>query len=167
MTRKIPAVIAMVLFFMPRAVPQNLPPCARVPIPCEQLKLREIELQVLTNLEKQNAHAIQLRNPTFFQDVYADDFSGYTWYGLPLNKTKLVQSIQTSGEQFQSVVASDIQVKMFLDSASVLSLRTEHGASAGKEIARQFRVLRVYVYTTRGWRIVSQVETLLPSAMSR
>jgi len=167
MTRKLPALLAMLLFSVPRAVPQNLPPCARVPIPCEQLKLREIELQVLVNLEKQNAHAIQLGNPSFFQDIYADDFSGYTWYGMPLSKIKLIQLIQTSGEKFQNVVASDIQVKMFLDSASVLSLRTEHGASGGKEIARQFRVLRVYIYTGRGWKVVSQVETLLPSTMSR
>ena len=165
MTRKILSLMAAAAFFVPPVFSQA--PCSEVPIPCRQLKLREIELQVLMNLEKQNAHAIQLRNPSFFQDIYADDFSGYTWYGMPLNKSKLVELIQTSSERFQAVVASDIQVKMFLDSASVSSLRTEHGSLGGKELARQFRVLRVYLYTGRGWKIVSQVETLLPSTMNR
>ena len=165
MIRKIAAVIVWAVLLAPPLLPQV--PCSKVPIPCEQLKLRDTELQVLINLEKQNAHAIQLGNPTFFQDVYADDFSGYTWYGMPLNKFKLVQLVQTSNERLQTVVASDIQVKMFLDSASVSSLRTEHGSSRGKEIARQFRVLRVYIYTERGWKIESQIETLLPSTISR
>lgn len=165
MTLKMLALLAAAAFFVPSMPSQE--PCSKVPIPCEQLKLRELELQVLLNLEKQSAHAIQLRNPSFFQDVYADDFSGYTWYGMPLDKSKAVELVQTSNEKFQSVVVSDVQVKMFLDSASVSSLRTEHGTLGGKELARQFRVLRVYLYTGRGWKIVSQVETLLPSTLSR
>lgn len=165
MIRKIAALTAAAVLLAPPLLPQV--PCSKVPIPCEQLKLREIELQVLINLEKQNARAIQLGNPTFFQDVYADDFSGYTWYGMPVDKYKLIRMVQTSEERFHTVLASDIQVKMFLDSASVLSLRTERATSGGKEIARQFRVLRVYIYTGRGWKIESQVETQLPSTISR
>jgi|GEM_PF-2142638 len=170
MTRKITALTIAAMLAAPLLFSQSstqLPPCSRFPIPCEQIKLREIELQVLINLEKQNAHALQLRNSTFFQDVYADDFSGFTWYGMPLDKIKLIQLIQNAEEKYQSVVETDIQVKMFVDSASVLSLRTEQGNVKGKPIARQFRVLRVYVYTSRGWRVVSQVETQLPATINR
>lgn len=165
MIKKLAALVAILILFTPPSFPQI--PCTNVPIPCERLKLREVELQVLINLEKQNAHAIQLNNPSFFQDVYADDFSGFTWYGLAVNKYKLIQLVQTSGEKYQVAIASDIDVKMFLDSASVMSLRTERGSRGDKEFSRQFRVLRVYVYSARGWKIVSQIETQLPATIAR
>jgi hypothetical protein len=143
------------------------PPCTNVPIPCARVKLREVDLQVLVNLEKENARAIQLGNSSFFNDAYADDFTGMTSYGLALTKYKLIQLIQTSNEKYKTVIASDIQVKMFLDSASVLSLRTEHSITNGKAVSRQFRVLRVYVYSSLGWKVVSQLETQLPGSIPR
>jgi Domain of unknown function (DUF4440) len=142
-------------------------PCSQIPMPCERYKLRDVQLQVLQNLERDNARAIQLNNPSFFQSVYADDFSGITWYGMPIDKTKLIQIVQTPDAKYQSVIESNIQVKMFVDSASVLSLRTERGIFRGKPLSRQFRVLRVYVYSERGWKIVSQLETQLPTGLTR
>jgi Domain of unknown function (DUF4440) len=166
MIKKLAALIGAIVFSAPSLISQTVP-CTQVPIPCERLKLREVELQVLQNLEKENARAIQLDNPSFFQNVYADEFAGITWYGMPINKRQLVQLIQTSDEKYQSVISSNIQVKMFLDSASVLSLRTEHGIFKGKRLDRQFRVLRVYIYTPGGWEVVSQLETQLPSSVAR
>jgi Domain of unknown function (DUF4440) len=128
---------------------------------------REIAMEELYNLEKENARAIQLNNPSFFQAAYADEFTGVTWYGVAINKPKLIQLIQTSDVKYSSVTASDIRPTMYLDAASVLSLRTERATIKGKRVDRQFRVLRVYVYTPRGWKVISQLETQLPSVLQQ
>ncbi|HUI73369.1 MAG TPA: nuclear transport factor 2 family protein [Candidatus Acidoferrum sp.] len=128
---------------------------------------REMHLEELSNLEKENARAIQLNNPSFFQSAYADEFVGATWYGETINKNRLIQLIQNSHIAYSSVAEANIQIKMYLDSASVLSLRSERGTFMGKRLDRQFRVLRVYVYTPRGWKVISQLETQLPSSVTR
>jgi hypothetical protein len=121
----------------------------------------EMQRQELINLELENARAIKLHNSTFFKAAYSDDFHGVSRYGEVVNKVKLIQEVQTSPLEFDSVVSSDAQVRMFRDAAYVLSLRSEVGHTSDKKFYNQFRILRVYVNTPRGWRIVSQLETKL------
>ena len=121
----------------------------------------EMQRQELVNLELENARAIKLHNPTFFKAAYSEDFYGVSRYGEVVNKTKLIHDLETSPLEFDSVVSSDTQVRMFRDAAYVLSLRSEVGHADDKKFYNQFRVLRVYVNTPRGWRIVSQLETKL------
>ena len=128
---------------------------------------QEADRQAISNLEQGFAHAIQLNNSTIFNTVFSDDFSGVTWYGEVINKAKQINLIQTSTNSYQFVHASDIQVKIFRDVASVLSLRTERGTSEGRQFTRQFRVLHVYINTPRGWRVISSQETQLPTQVTR
>lgn len=121
----------------------------------------EMQRQELVNLELENARAIKLHNATFFKAAYSDDFHGVSRYGEVVNKTKLIHDIETLPLEFDSVVSSDAQVRMFRDAAYVLSLRSEVGRANDKKFYNQFRILRVYVNTPRGWRIVSQLETKL------
>ena len=128
---------------------------------------QEADRQAISNLEQGFAHAIQLNNSTIFNTVFSDDFSGVTWYGEVINKAQQIRLIQTSSNSYQFVHASDIQVKIFRDVASVFSLRTERGASEGRQFSRQFRVLHVYINTPRGWRVISSQETQLPTQLNR
>ena len=123
---------------------------------------REMHVSEIMSLEKENAHAIQLANPTFFDSTYADEFSGVNYLGEKMNKLDFVHRVQNPGVQFERVAESDINVKMYLDAASVISLRSERGSSNGKRFDRQYRVMRIYVYSPRGWKVVSQLETQLP-----
>jgi hypothetical protein len=142
-------------------------PCSKVPIPCARYSLGDVDMQELRNLEKENARAIQLHNSTFFQSAYADGFTGVTWYGEPITKFKLIALVQSPDVTYNSVTASDIQVQLYVDSASVLSLRSERVIIKGKRVDRQFRVLRVYMHTPDGWKISSQLETQLPGGLQR
>src|SRR5260370_32770708 len=126
----------------------------------------EMQRQELINLELENARAIKLHNSTFFKAAYSDDFHGVSRYGEVVNKVKLIQEVQTSPLEFDSVVSSDAQVRMFRDAAYVLSLRSEVGHCNDKKFYNQFRILRVYINTPRGWRIVSQLETKLVTESS-
>jgi len=128
---------------------------------------QEADRQAISNLEQGFAHAIQLNNSTIFNTVFSDDFSGVTWYGEVINKAQQLRLIQTSSNSYQFVHASDIQVKIFRDVASVFSLRTERGTSEGRQFNRQFRVLHVYINTPRGWRVISSQETQLPTQLNR
>ena len=133
----------------------------------EQPVNSEMQRQELVNLELENARAIKLHNPTFFKAAYSEDFHGVTRYGETVNKQGIIHELETMNLQFDSVVSSDAQVRMFRDAAYVLSLRSEVGRADGKKFYNQFRVLRVYVNTPRGWRIVSQLETKLATDANR
>ena len=121
----------------------------------------EMQRQELINLEKENARALKLHNPTFFKAAYSEDFHGVSRYGEVVNKALMIQELESMPLEFDSVVSSDAQVRMFRDTAYVLSLRSEVGRRNGKKFYNQFRILRVYVNTPRGWKIVSELETKL------
>lgn len=123
----------------------------------------EGDRQMLVNLEQGFSHALQLNNSTIYNAVLSDDFSGVTWYGEVIDKARQIQMIQTSPNHYDFVHSSNIQVKIYRDVASVSSLRTERGTSQGHSFSRQFRVLRLYMDTPRGWRVIAQQETQLPS----
>jgi len=123
----------------------------------------EMQRQELINLEKENARALQLHNTTFFKSAYSEDFTGVTRFGETLNKAGIMREVQTLPQEFDSVVSTDAQVRVYRETASVLSLRSEVGRLNGKKFYNQFRVLRVYINTSRGWRVVSQLETRLAS----
>jgi hypothetical protein len=153
-------VISLALFFLGLALTASAQD--------EEIKPnQEADRQAISNLEQGFAHAIQLNNSTIFNTVFSDDFSGVTWYGEVISKAQQIRLIQTSNISYQFVHASDIQVKIFRDVASVFSLRTERGTSEGRQFSRQFRVLHVYINTPRGWRVISSQETQLPTQLNR
>ena len=44
--------------------------------------------QELVNLEKENARAIKLHNPTFFKSAYSEDFHRFSRYGEVAKKNR-------------------------------------------------------------------------------
>jgi len=122
----------------------------------------ELHTEELFILERENARAMQLGNSTFVNAAYSEDYTGVTWYCEILNKDKLIRQIQTSQIRYAQVTESDIRVKAYQNVAAVSSLRSERGTLNGQPVARQFRVLRVYVNASRSWHIVAQQETQLP-----
>jgi hypothetical protein len=128
---------------------------------------QEMQRQELINLEKENARAIKLHNVTFFKAVYSEDFRGVSRFGETVTRQGVIHEVETLTLEFESVVSSDHQVRLFRDAAYVLSLRSEVGRQNGKRFYDQYRVLRMYINTPRGWRIVSQLETKLATAERR
>jgi hypothetical protein len=100
-----------------------------------------------------------LHNPTFFRAAYSEDSRSFALWRS--RKGADYPELQSMPLEFDSVVSSDAQVRMFRDTAYVLSLRSEVGRRNGKKFYNQFRILRVYVNTPRGWKIVSELETKL------
>lgn len=144
--------------------------CAGVPRaqePDEAPPNPEMQREELINLEKENARAIKLHNVTFIKAAYADDFHGISRYGEAVNKQDVVREVESLALSFDSIVSTDHQVRLFRDAAYVLSLRSEVGHANGKKFYNQYRILRVYVNSPRGWKVVSQLETQLPTDQRR
>jgi len=126
----------------------------------------ESDRDTLINIEHGITHGIQINNSSMVNAVFSNEFSGVTWYGEIINKAAQIRLIQTSPVSYQFVRSSNIQVKLYRDLATVSSLRTERGSSQGRAISRQFRVLRVYMNTPAGWRVIAQQETQLPTELT-
>ena len=122
----------------------------------------EMQRQEITNLEHEAARAIQTNTGTFFRRVYSDDFSGTMSHGQPVDKTSFINAVQTYEVKYDGFNASDINVRLYKDTAVATCLWTARGTFREQKFNSQMRVLHVYINTPRGWRVVAGQVTLLP-----
>ncbi len=122
----------------------------------------EMQRQEIINLEHEAARAIQTNTGTFFRRVYSDDFSGTMSHGQPVNKTTFINAVQTYEVKYDGFNASDINVRLYKDTAVATCLWTARGTFKEQKFNSQMRVLHVYINTPRGWRVVAGQITLLP-----
>lgn len=141
-------------------------PCARAQKTAAELReeaaAAEMHRQEVIVLERETAHAIQLGNPTFFQRVYGDDYTGTNEVGQSISKAALIRAVQTSEIKYASVVASDIRVRFFQETAVVQTLWNMRGTRNGQFFSRQVKVIHVYINGPRGWQVVAGQQTALP-----
>lgn len=122
----------------------------------------EMQRQEIVNLENETARAIQLSNGTFFRRVYSDDFAGTLSHGQNVNKAKFIDTVESSSIKYQTVVATDIRVRLYRETAVATCVWSLRGTLNGRSISGQIRVLHVYVNGQRGWQAVASEATLLP-----
>ncbi|MDP9339256.1 MAG: nuclear transport factor 2 family protein [Acidobacteriota bacterium] len=122
----------------------------------------EMQRQEIVTLERETARAILLNNATFFRRVYADDFAGTLSHGQTVDKTHLIIEVESSGASYQSFNASDIQVRIFRETAVATCLWTSRGFFRGQAMETQMRVMHVYINGPRGWHVVAAQTTPLP-----
>jgi ketosteroid isomerase-like protein len=123
----------------------------------------EMEGVELVALEKETAHAMALNNSSFFQRVYSDDYVGISPWGEVLNRSALVASIQNSAAKYSNFIATDIHVRIYGPTAVVTCTWSARGVQNGRNFARQYRVIHVYLNNSLGgWKVVAGQETILP-----
>ena len=123
----------------------------------------EVEAEEVVVLEKETAHAMALNNASFFQRVYSDDFVGTASTGETMDRSKLVNSIQSSTTKYSSFIATDIHVRLFGPTAVAISTWSTRGVQDGRSFARQYRVIHVYLNNgVGGWKVVAGQQTILP-----
>jgi ketosteroid isomerase-like protein len=127
----------------------------------------EMQRQEIIILEREMARAIQLNDRTFFRRVYADDFSGTLSHGQPVDKNQMVNVVQTPAIPYQSFTASDIKVRIFEDTAIATCLWSWRATTKGQPVSSVLRVIHVYIYTTRGWKVIAGQATQLPPIVTQ
>lgn len=128
----------------------------------ELAKEKEMKQDELVNLEKDMARAMQANSGTIFRRIYGEDFVGVLPTGEILDKAKWIATIENSGAKYSSFVATDIQVRMFEETAVVTCLWSALGTKNGHSFSRQLRVTHVFIWGQRGWQAIAGQETLLP-----
>jgi hypothetical protein len=122
----------------------------------------DLQRQEVIALEKEAAHAIQLRDPTFFNRVYSEDFSGNLSHGEPVNKARLIATVQAADIKYASFTALNIKVRIYRDVAVATCLWSMRAVFKGQAITSQMLVMHVYAYGPPGYRVVAGQTTLLP-----
>jgi hypothetical protein len=144
----------------------SLIPCSRAqdltPAQLKQLAKEEVKQEVVVNLEKETARALQSNNGALFRRIYGDDFMGIMPSGQVLDKAEWIAAIEDTSTKYSLFLATDIRVRLFQETAVVTCLWSSHGTQKGHPFSRQFRVTHVYIYGQRGWQAIAGQETLLP-----
>ncbi|MGB8476279.1 MAG: nuclear transport factor 2 family protein [Candidatus Acidiferrum sp.] len=122
----------------------------------------EMERQEVVNLEKEAARAIQQNDGTFFRRVYTDDFAGTLSHGEQVNKQGFINAVQSAAAKYQSFNVSDIQVRIFRDTAVATTLWSARGVVRGQIVNSQMRAIHVYINTGSGWKVVAGQEIPMP-----
>jgi hypothetical protein len=155
MTKLIPLLVLTLLSARPLNSQNPYDPDDNPPNP-------EMQRQEIVNLERETARAIMLNNGTFFRRVYSDDFAGTLSHGQMVDKNRLIMEVQGSGERYQSFNASDIQVRIFRDTAIATCLWSSRGFYRGQDVETQMRSMHIYINGPRGWHVVAGQTTPLP-----
>lgn len=129
---------------------------------CKTPVAGDLSRQEIVNLEKEAAHAIGLRNGTFFRRVYGDDFAGTLSHGQQVNRSEWISAIESASVKYDSFNTSDIKVQIYQSTAVATCLWSARGVVKGQPLNRQWRVMHVYLNTPSGWRVVSGQTTGLP-----
>jgi len=122
----------------------------------------ELQREEIVNLENEAARAIQTNTGTYFRRVYADDFAGTLSHGQIVNKTLFINAVQTGEVKYDTFLASDVNVRLFRDTAVATCLWSARGVYKNQRFSSQMRSIHVYINSPRGWRVVSGQITLLP-----
>jgi hypothetical protein len=142
------------------------PPSARAQCSPDELKQwaadAELHREELDILVRETVRAVQLKNPSFFRRVYGDDFLGTSPNGTVMDRAALIASIQNSPATYDTLIATNVRIRILQDTAIVTSVWSARGTQGGRSFSRQSRVIQIYVYTQSGWQVVASQETLLP-----
>jgi Domain of unknown function (DUF4440) len=122
----------------------------------------EVQRQEIVSLEKEAARAIQLGNATFFRRIYSDEFEGALSHGQKIKKEQWLAAVQSTLVKRESFVASDIQVRIFQDTAVATCLWSSRFILNGQRLGNQFRAMHVYLNTPNGWHVIYGQATGLP-----
>src|SRR5260370_17967024 len=122
----------------------------------------ELQRQEIVSLEKEAAHASQLKSGTYFQRVYSDDFAGTLSHGQLVDKTQWIEVIESPAVKYESFNASDIKVRVFQETAVATCLWSARSIFKGQHISTQIRAVPVSMYTPRSSHVFSAHSTVLP-----
>jgi len=120
--------------------------------------LHEVE-QELIRMEREWARAIVDRDGAAVTQILADDFVGWDFQGIPYAKVDSLKDLRSGDWRTDSLDLDDIKVHVFADTAVVTCRATRRGQYKNRNIAGQFRWMKVYAKREDRWQVVAQQGT--------
>ncbi len=113
--------------------------------------IRKLVADAATALNKNDAAALE--------KIYADDYSLINIDGSVQNRADRLASIKSGDLKYESFSYSDVNVRVYGDTAVVTAIAAIKSTNKGKPLDGKFRVTQVDVKTKDGWRMVNAQTT--------
>jgi ketosteroid isomerase-like protein len=116
----------------------------------------------IVHLEEELAEAAIRRDAAMYDRLMADDFIGVDHGGQALTKVQVLDRLNVSGYELDSLRHENIRVRIYGDCAVVLARTVLKGHYQGQEVGGEFPYLRVWIRQQGRWQAVATQSTRLP-----
>ena len=115
----------------------------------------------ILNLENERNRAITSGDAAALERMTSDDYTFITLRGELRTKAEIVQGFKSGSFHYDSRQISDLNVRVYGDTAVVTGRAIQNGKENGKDYSGDYRFTRVYVKKDRRWQTVALQTTLI------
>jgi ketosteroid isomerase-like protein len=105
----------------------------------------------IRSLEQERNLAIVNGNAAVLDRMTAEDYTFITLRGELRTKSEIVKGFQSGAFKYESRQISDLNIRVFGDTAIVTGRSTQKGAENGKDYSGDYRFTRVYIRQNGHW----------------
>jgi ketosteroid isomerase-like protein len=117
--------------------------------------------QQIKSLEEERNRAIVRGDASVLERMTADDYTFITLRGELRTKSDIVKGFQSGSFRYKSRQISDLNIRVYGNSAVVTGRSTQQGSENGKDYSGDYRFTRVYVKQNGRWLTVALQATLV------
>ena len=119
------------------------------------------DVEAIRKIEEERNQAIIHGDAAALERMTSDDYTFVTLRGEMLGKSEIVRNFSTGAAKYQSRTISDLNIRVYGDSAVVTGRAVQKGAENGKDYSGDYWFTRVYVRQGRSWKTVALQTTLI------
>ena len=120
----------------------------------DTVSAEEIRKQIIA-LDQQLNDAAVLGNMKFFSQIMSEGYLGVAPNGMILGQSLIAAHYQTGTLRYQSVVNSDIDVKVHDNCAVLTALSAVKGHDGDMDLSGTYRIMRVFLKRNGEWQIIA------------
>lgn len=118
-------------------------------------------VETIRLLEEERNQAILHGDSAALDRMTSDDYTFVTLRGEMLTKAAIVQNFRSGAAKYQSREISDLNIRVYGNSAVVTGRAIQKGAENGKDYSGDYWFTRVYVNQGGRWTTVALQTTLI------
>jgi ketosteroid isomerase-like protein len=109
----------------------------------------------IKSLEEERNRAILRGDAAALDRMTSDDYTFITLRGELRTKAEIVKGFQSGSFKYESRTISDLNIRLYGDTAIVTGRSTQKGVENGKDYSGDYRFTRVYVKENGRWLTVA------------
>ncbi len=119
------------------------------------------DVEAIRKLEDERNQAIVHGDAATLERMTSDDYTFVTLRGEMLTKTDIIRNFASGAAKYQSRTISDLNIRVYGNSAVVTGRAVQKGAENGKDYSGDYWFTRVYVRQGGQWMTVALQTTLI------
>jgi ketosteroid isomerase-like protein len=119
------------------------------------------DVETIRKLEEERNQAIIHGDAAALERMTSDDYTFVTLRGEMLGKAEIVRNFSSGAAKYQSRTISDLNIRVYGNSAVVTGRAVQEGAENGKDYSGDYWFTRVYVRQGGHWKTVALQTTLI------